>query len=170
MPRRFMSQKRPIHSIKHIVDNQGGLIAGTQALVTLIDAVDAPVLAQSDEVEVRSRVNSIFVNVQVATTSTGALANVYCFFYKNPGNNIPSASYPNGNAVGINDTKKLIFHQEMIMTEKNTTGIPRTLFKGVLSIPRHMRSMAISDKIKIALYSPGVTYDYCVQCIYKEYR
>ncbi len=170
MPRRFNRGKRPINSIKHIVDNQGGLVAGTNTQVTLIDAVDAPVLATANQVITGSRVNAIFLNVQVSATQTSALANVYFYLAKNAGSNIVGTSFPDGNVTGVSDFKKLIFHTEMIMTEKNTTAIPRTIFKGILMIPKHMRRMGHDDIIQINLFSPGVTFEYCVQCIYKEYR
>ncbi len=171
MPRfRQQMAKRPIHSIKHVVDDQGGIVIDTKTFVQLIHAVDAPVLANRDETEVGSRVNAIFLNVQVAASSTAALANIYMYLYGNPGNNIGVASVPKGNVTGSSDFKKMIFHTEMIMTEKNTTAIPRTLFKGVITIPRKFRRQGIDDTINLLLYSPGVTWDYCVQCIYKEYR
>ncbi len=169
MPRRYNNALRPINSRKHVIDNQGGLIAGTGVFISLANAVDSPALANPEQVRTGARVNSFFLNLQVAATGTAALANVYMYVYKNPGNTIASSTFPNGNAVGASDLKKLIFHQEMIMTEKNTTAIPRTLFKGVLSIPKHMRRFGYDDDLIIALYSPGVTYDYCFQCIYKDY-
>ncbi len=90
--------------------------------------------------------------------------------YQNAGGNIQTAQIPNGNATGIADFKPEIFHTEMMMGEKNTTGIPRTLFKGVLRLPRKMHRIGATDIIELQLFSPGVTWDYCVQCIYKEYR
>ncbi len=166
MPR-FRSQLRPINSVKHVIDNQGGLIAGTQVFVNIIEGTDAYALADVDGVPTGARVNSLFLNVQVAATGTAALANVYMMVYKNPGTNI--VTVPDANVIGASDFKKMVFHQEMIMTEKNTTAIPRTLFKGVLKLPRHMRRIGADDQIIVALLSPGVTYDYCVQCIYKHY-
>ncbi len=88
--------------------------------------------------------------------------------FKNPGNNV--SPLPNANVIGTSDTMKLFFHQEMIMTEKNTTAFPRTLFKGVLMLPRHMRRFGHDDKLGLLLYAPGVNVDFCIQCIYKEYR
>ncbi len=152
------------------MDAQGGIVAGTQTVVNIVDALDAPVLANTDEVETGSRVNALFLNVVVAATGTAALANVYMMLYKNPGNNIAVAQVPNANTVGSSDFKKQVFHQEMNMTEKNTTAIPRTLFKGVIRIPKLYRRQAINDKIIIALFSPGVNFDFCFECIYKEYR
>ncbi len=164
---RFRKYLHPVNSKKHVIDNQGGLVAGTQAIVELVEGVDAPVLASTEQVAVGSYVRSMFLNVQVAATGTAALSNVYMIVYKNPSNGLTP---PNANAVGASDVKKIVFHQEMIMTEKNTTAIPRTLFKGVLKLPRHMQRMGQDDSVLIALLAPGVNYDYCIQCIYKEIR
>ncbi len=90
--------------------------------------------------------------------------------YKNPGNNVIAANIPDANVVGTSDFKKNVFHQEMTMTEKNTTAFPRTMFKGVIRIPRHMQRIGQDDVIIIQFFSPGVTYDVCTQCIYKEIR
>ncbi len=168
MPR-FRQSLRPINSRKHVIDVQGGLVAAAQSEVVIADSVDNPVLANVAECRTGSKVNSLFLNIQVASTGAGALANVYMYIYKNPGTNIFVAQRPNANAVGISDFKKQIFHQEMIMTEKDTTGIPRTLFKGVLKVPKHFSRMGYDDQIAVALFAPGVNYDFCVQCIYKDY-
>ncbi len=161
------SNKRPINSIKHVIDLQGGLVAGTQVLSEVIEGVNAYTLASPNDVPTGASVNAIFLNVQVAATGTAALANVYMMVFKNPGSNI--GAIPNANVIGVSDFKKQIFHQEMIMTEKNTTAIPRTLFKGVLKIPKHMRRIGADDTITVALFAPGVNFDFCLQCIYKHY-
>ncbi len=165
---RFRKNLRPVHSLKHIVDRQGGLVAGTQVVESVIVAVDSPVINTSPEnVEHGSHVNSIFLNVQVAATGTAAIANVYMTVVKNPGNQLV---LPNGNVIGTSDIRKYVIHQEMIMTEKNTTAIPRTLFKGVIKIPGSYARFGIKDKLHVNLFSPGVNFDYCVQVIYKEYQ
>ncbi len=161
---------RPINSRKHTIDSQQALAIDTQTRVVLAATVDSPVLANVTEVGTASTVNSIFLNVQFYATSTAALSNIYMYVWKNPGANIAVAQVPDGNKVGASDMKKLVFHQEMSMSEKNTTAIPRTLFKGVLKLPRHMRRFGYKDELLLEMYSPGVTHDFCVQCIYKEYR
>ncbi len=158
---------RPVHSIKHIVDVQGGLTIGTKQNVRLIEAKDAPVLANVTEVETASTVNSIYLKVECYATSTAALANCYMYIIKDPGGNLVNV---NGNVVGASDIKKFVIHQEMVMLEKNTTGLPRTLFAGVIRIPRGYRRMGTNDELNLVLFTPGVTVDFCVQCIYKEYR
>ncbi len=161
---------RPVNSLKHVVDIQGALVGGTQILTNLIDVTDNPSQTNADDVATASVVKSFFLNVQVAATSTAALANVYMMVYKNPGNNIAGSQVPDANVVGSSDFRKQVFHQEMIMTEKNTTAIPRTLFKGVLRIPKHFQRNGLEDTVVIALFSPGVNFEFCFQCIYKEFR
>ncbi len=166
MPR-FQKYLHPVNTKKHVIDNQGGLTAGTPTTIEIAEGVDAPTLPATETVAVGSYVRSIFLNVQVAASQNTALANVYMIVYKNPSN---AMAVPNANVVGASDTKKIIFHQEMIMVEKDNTGIPRTLFKGVLRVPKHMQRMGQDDSLLVQLFTPGVTFDYCLQCIYKEIR
>ncbi len=164
---RRQSNLRPINSVKHIKDQQGGIVAGAQTLAILADGVNTYSLADDNGVPTGATINSIFLNVQVAATQTSALANIYMMVYKNPGTNI--GTIPDANVIGVSDFKKQVIHQEMIMGEKNTTGIPRTLFKGVIRIPKHMRRWAADDQLGLQLFSPGITWEFCVQCIYKHY-
>ena len=88
--------------------------------------------------------------------------------FGNPGGNITTV--PDANVVGNSDFRKMVFHQEMIMTEKNTTAMARTLFRGVIRVPRKFARIGAKDKISIAFFAPGVNFDLCFQCIYKEIR
>ncbi len=157
----------PVNTIKHVVDSQLGVIAAAQSKVTIADAVDNPALASPQQVVVGSYVRSLFLNIQVAATGTAALANIYMIIYKNPSNDLV---LPNANVIGTSDLKKVVFHQDMTMTEKNTTAISRTLFKGVLRVPKHMQRMGQDDRIEVQLFAPGVNFDVCLQSIYKEIR
>ncbi len=161
------SRLHPVKSQKHIVDKQGGLLAGTQVVDVLAVVVDDPVVSNPGNLHIASTVNAIFLNVQVSTTSTAALANVYMYVMKNPGANLAN---PQANSVGQSDEKRFVIHQEMIMLERATLGIPRTLFKGVIKIPRGYKRFGIKDRLQIALLSPGVNMDYCHQVIYKEFN
>jgi len=165
--RRRSMALRPINRIKHVVDNQGATVAGTAVSVILAQSVDAPVLANTDEVITGCTINGIFLVFEAVATSSAALPNMYFMVYKNPGANI---TFPAPNAVGASDTKKYVIHQEMVMLQKQTGSNPRTIFKGVIAIPRHMRRMAPDDEIDIRFLSPGVTTDWCMQAHYKEFR
>ncbi len=165
--RRQALRLRPVKSYKHVRDQQGGLAIGTTTSVTLADTVDAPVLANPAEVETACTIHSIYLDVQIAATTSGALSNVYMIVYKNPGNNL---TMPEGNAVGISDNKRHILHQEMLMLQRSTLGIPRSLFKGVIKLPRSIKRFGVDDQLSCDLLAPGTTMDFCVQCIYKEFR
>jgi len=169
MPR-FRSRNmslRPINRIKHVVDSQLGLVLNVQAAVSLIDTVDAPVISQTDEVVTGSKVSSIYLKVEAAATTAAALANIYMYVFKNPASALTA---PNANVVGGSDLKKYSIHQEMVMLEKSVGGNPRTLFNGVIRIPRGYQRNGPDDNMSLLLFAPGVNCDVCVQCHYKEFR
>ncbi len=169
--RRTGNYLRPVNTLKHVVDRQDGLLVDTPVDQTLVKGVDNPATdAAPEEVTVGSHVKSIYLNVQVAATSTASIANIYMYVYGNPGGTISPTTFPKGNVVGTSDLRKFVFHQEMIMTEKNTTAFPRTLFRGVIKIPRKFNRIGSNDFISLKLYTPGVSYEVCTQCIYKEIR
>ncbi len=169
MPRYFNrgNALRPVNRIKHVVDNQGGQTVGTQANLTLIIADDSPILANTSEVLTGSKVNGIYLKVEIVATSSAALSNCYLLVWKNPGGNL---TIPAANTVGANDNKRFVIHQEMVMLQRQTNSNPRTIFNGVIAIPRGYRRMGPNDQIRLALLAPGVTIDWCLQCHYKEFR
>ncbi len=162
-----------INRIKHVVDSQGATpVGGAGFEIPLIDTVDAPVLANPDEVETGSKVNGIYLKVEAYATSSGALSNFYMMVFKNPGNNLV---FPNPNVVGTSDNKKYVIHQEMVMLQKEPTmdslgGNPRVVFNGVIVIPRGYRRNGPDDSLRIKFFTPGVTAELCLQCHYKEFR
>ncbi len=165
---RNSNRLRPVHSIKHVVDVQNALAGpGTASNEFLVVAKDDPVLANVSEVETGCTVNSIYLNISAYATSEAALANVYFIVYKNPGGSIGNIT---PNAVGSSDNKRFVIHQEMRMLGGSTTEIPVSLFRGVIKIPRGYRRFGINDLLTVRLVAPGVIVDYCIQCIYKEYR
>ncbi len=86
---------------------------------------------------------------------------------KNPGSNV---NLPPPNAVGSDDNKRFVFHQEMVMFQQQDGSNPRTIFNGVVVIPRGMRRMAPDDNIVIIVLAPGVNVQWCIQAHYKEFR
>ncbi len=165
--RRFNQSIRPVHRIKHVVDSQDGLTLNNLLTKDLIDTVDAPVLANTDECETGSKVNGIYLRVEIHAITAGALPNAYMALFKNPGNNLTPV---NPNVVGGSDLKKYYIHQEMVMLQKQVNGNPRTLFNGVVAIPRGYRRNGPADKLQLLVFSPGIDLNVCVQCHYKEFR
>ncbi len=167
--RRFNQRQslRPINRIKHVIDKQAALTAGTSNATNLVFAVESPVLANREEVITGSTVNAIYLKVEINATSSAALANAYMLVFKNPGGNTTA---PAANVVGASDNKRFVIHQEMIMFQQVTNSNPRTLFNGVIVIPRGYRRMAPDDRLELHVLFPGVNGNLCLQCHYKEFR
>ncbi len=165
--RRFRNSLRPVNRIKHVVDQQGGATIGAAFTVNLAEAKDAPVLANVAEVQTGSTINGIFLKVELNATSSAALSNAYMMIMKNPGGNV---TFPNANVVGSDDNKRFVIHQEMVMFQQVTNSNPRTIFVGVIAIPKGYRRFAPNDLLQLQLFSPGVTLNLCIQCHYKEFR
>ncbi len=149
------------------MDIQGATVAGTSVHQTIIAADDNPALANTTEVETGSTVNGFFAVVEVVGTSSAALTNFYVIFWKNPGGNLANIV---PNTVGSNDNKRFVIHQEMVMLQQQTNSNPRTVFKGVIKIPRGYRRMGPNDVINISLLSPGITTNFCYEIHFKEFR
>lgn len=158
---------RPVNRIKHIVDIQQGITAATQANQVLVEAVQAPAVANVREVNNGSTVNAIYLTVEAYATTAGALSNLYMIVFKNPGGNL---TVPQGNTVGSNDNKKYVIHQEMVMLQQAVNGNVRNVFKGVIVIPKGYRRFGVNDLLQISFYSPGVNCNVCFQCIYREFK
>lgn len=165
---RSNNRLRPVNRIKHVVDKQGAEAAASVNITNLAAATDTPTLAANASVETGCTINGIYLKVEVVNTGvTGVLSNAYMFVAKNPGGNL---SLPVPNAVGINDNKRYIIHQEMVMLQIQDNSNPRTLFNGVIAIPRGYRRFAPNDTLELHIFSPGIELTFCMQCHYKEFR
>ncbi len=168
MPRfRNNLRLRPVNRIKHVRDNQAAYTAGTQSNNNIIAANDSPVLANTNEVLTGSTVNAIYLKVEANATTSAALANLYMIVYKNPGGNITA---PAANTVGSNDDKRFVIHQEMIMFQQQDGSNPRTVFNGVIVIPKGYRRFGPNDLLVLSFLAPGVNVQVCFQVHYKEFR
>ncbi len=165
--RGFNASIRPVNRIKHVTDKQAGVVLNNQEIVIIAKSVDSPILANSNECEIGSTINGIFINAECYATSAAGLANVYFMVAKNPGNNLV---FPNPNVIGASDEKRFVIHQEMVMLNEVVKGNPRTLFKGVVVIPRGYRRMGPKDQIVIIVFAPGVNINLCIQTHYKEFN
>jgi len=161
----------PVHRIKHIVDAEGTVDDTPNVVVDLIETVDAPVLASTNEVETGSKVHGIYLHVEVIHISGTGRPNLYMAIMKNPGNLLPTGFNPK--ILGTNSNKKYIIHQEMIMGSGDAgNGLPRILFNGVIKIPKGYIRNGPLDRLQMVLVAgnAGVNFDWCMQCHYKEFR
>ncbi len=160
---------RPVHRIKHVVDSSATLTAATPLEIGLIATADAPVLSNTKQCETGSKVNGIYLKVEVASNETdaGAIPNVYMAIMKNPAGALTN---PTINAIGASAVKKYIIHQEMVMLNNLAGGNPRILFNGVIKIPKGYIRNGPADELNLIVLSTAVNITVCVQCHYKEFR
>ncbi len=170
MVARYRKSFRPINSLKHVVDSSATIAAGVQLDTVIMDAVQTPVLTTPVQTAIGATVGSIYLDVECASNEvfdSGAIPNVYMIVFKNPGNNL---TVPSASSVGTSDVKRFVIHQEMLMINNFVGGNPRTLFKGVIKIPRGMARQGNDDALIVAVVSPQINLALCIQAIYKEFR
>ncbi len=160
--RRFRSGNnlRPVNRIKHVVDVQNATTAGATQTEFLVTATDTPTLGVTNTVQTSCTINGIYLKVEIVSTAITALTNFYIYVAKNPGNNLV---LPVPNVVGSSDNKKYVIHQEMVMTQNIANGNPRTVFNGVIAIPKGYRRFGPDDRLSLVLHAPANTYNYCIQ-------
>ncbi len=149
------------------MDTQLALAVGTANHQKLILAKDTPVLGNATEVITGSTVNGIYLKVEAYATTSVSLANFYMIVWKNPGGNLTAIT---PNTVGTNDDKRFVIHQEMVMFQKQDDSNPRTVFNGVIAIPRGYRRFGPNDELNLSFLAPGVATEICFQAHYKEFR
>ncbi len=166
---------RPVNSLKHIVETNGTVTAALQSVTDVINTIDAPVVGSPNSNHVGSTVHAIYLRVEVVgTIAAGGVDNIYMGVFKNPANDL---SIPVLDLVGASDRRRFFIHQDMIMLTPldvtNGVAFPRTLFKGVIRIPRGFKRNGLSDKLQVILQhrSGEVTQTtrFCIECIYKEF-
>ncbi len=162
---------RPIVRIKHVVDSSQTVAAAVAGGFTLAQATDTPTQAVTTEVLTGSKINGFYIRVEVASNEAidlGAIPNFYMYVSKNPGGNL---TMPAANAVGANDNKRFVIHQEMTMIENKGQGSnPRTVFNGVVVVPKGYRRMGPNDIWQVLTLCPALDHAACLQAHYKEFR
>ncbi len=154
-----------------MVDSSATVAQAVQGNFIVATATDTPTLADRTGVETGSKINGFYIRFEVASNEAvdlGAIPNFYFFIWKNPGGNVTA---PVPNAVGSNDNKRFVIHQEMSMIENKGQGSnPRTIFNGVVVVPKGMRRMAPNDQWTIETLCPALATAQCLQVHYKEFR
>ncbi len=178
MPRyqRNLTRLRPVMSVKHVIDTNGAINAATQSITDIVNSSDNPPFTNPADCATGSTVHGVFLNVQViAIVPAGGIDNIYMLIFKNEANN---DTPPTINNVGASDKRRFVIHQEMLMTGSvgtvGSNAIPKTLFKGFIKFPPRMKRNGLDDKwqVVIAHRSGEATQqtNFCLQCIYKEFR
>ncbi len=171
MPRHYKMALRPINRIKHVVDSSVTLAAAVNGNFAIALATDTPTLAATTNVETGCKINGFYLRVEAASNEAidlGAIPNFYMIVWKNVGGNLTD---PVPNAVGANDNKRFVIHQEMTMLENKGQGSnARTVFNGVVVVPKGMRRMGPNDEWQVQIFCPALATVVCFQAHYKEFR
>ncbi len=171
MMARFRSRLHPVNRIKHVVDTSQTVAQATTLALTLIEAKDAPVLGNTQEVITGASVYGIYLRLEAASNEAidlGAIPNFYMAVYKNPGAELGTII---PNTVGANDKKRYVIHQEMVMIENKGQGSnPRIIFNGVIKIPRGYSRFGPNDRLTMTILSPALATASCLQMHFKEFR
>ncbi len=161
---------RPINRVKHVVDASADTAAAASGSFVIVNTVDSPTLANTNEVELGSKINGFYIRLEVVSNQAegGGIPNAYMYLAKNVGNNL---TLPAANAVGADDNKRFVIHQEMTMIENNgPSSNARTIFNGVVVVPKGMRRNGPNDRWIISTLAPALATSNCVQVHYKEFR
>ncbi len=162
---------RPINRIKHVVDQSAVLAKATDFEMTIALATDTPALGVTSAVETGAKINGVYLRFETASNDAidlGAIPNFYFLVAKNPGGNV---TIPSPFSVGVSDNKRFVIHQEMAMIENKGQGAnPRTIFNGVIVIPKGMRRMGPNDQLLVKVQCPQLDTVVCMQAHYKEFR
>ncbi len=166
---RLSMGKRPVHSIKSIVDSSGGLVGATSSVNDIAVAVNTlPGVTVPNNVMVGSTINAIYLSVYILGDTGGAGGTVNWILFKNPANLMAGGDLPIPGNTGVASNRRFIFHEEKGLFP-SLDGTPM-IFKGWIKIPPRFRRMGDDDKWQVILRTQGTdTANFCVQAIYKSY-
>lgn len=155
--------KRPINSVKNIVDSTAiGVAGATNTVVTLASAVNAYTGAVTD-VPIGAKVAGVYLFFQVACDATNA--NVDAYVAKSPG----ALPVPNPGATGGHVYRKYILHEEKGLPGTYTAGSAPLTYRGYIAIPKGRQRFAEGDVMFLSIRG-AQQYSSCVKCIYKFYQ
>ncbi len=162
--------KRPVNSIKHILDVSGVLTGGVASVANIAVAVpnaDTTTFKPGD-IRVGGTVNGFFLSIFVIG-ATGAPLNGPIDWYIMKTHDGQDAGNPAPGATGVSSRRNQIIHEEKGLAGSGD-GTPMA-FKGVVAVPRGMRRFREGDGWRVTIVSADATSDaqFCIKAIYKSY-
>ncbi len=176
---RRQSSLRPINAIKNVSETSSVIAAATNTILfTIVDTVDAAVLAQANQVSRGATINGFFLSLFFYTEG-GEVANevplVDWYIIKDNGGQMGTLGFtanglPTPGAQGTHENKRFIMHSEKGLAgggDASLAGVPM-VFKGVIKVPKGKRRCNINDRWLVVGRTNFAT-KFCLQCIYKWY-
>ncbi len=156
---------RPIiNTIKHIVQVPVVTVAsgfvGHQAIA---NAVDAPAVANTSDVNIGSKITAVYVELWVHGDISEAT--VVCTITKRVAG-IAAATFTQMNNLMAWDNRPNILqiHQGLLPTSGNVVPV----FREWIKIPKGKQKMRIGDKLTISVAATGTEVHFCGFFVYKE--
>ncbi len=168
--RRGSYAKRPINSIKHVVDVEGGLVAATDSTSTFVNAVDGP-QTPFDPVDVPfgGYVRSFYLSIFIIGATGAPIDGSINWYIAKQRSGQGAADFPTPSATGTSEVRNQIIHEEKGLSGSGD-GTPM-VFKGVIVIPKSMQRIRAGDAMFLRLRINGtIDATFCIKIIYKEYR
>ncbi len=141
---------------------------------------DSPSTSATNQVHTGSAIKAIFLKVEaVGAVASANIPRVYFYILKNPANEINVTNMA-PDEVGSNARRKFVIHQEMMMMSQQASSagggdftFPRTMFKGVVRLPKRYQRFGVDDRLQLVLANfngeTSGTTRICMQSIYKEF-
>ncbi len=163
--RNFNRLGTQINSNKNVVDTLSALVASTNSVTVVVNAVDSAANLTTNQVTRGCKIYRIWFEFWVYTNITGDTnAQVNILVGKSPGNNI---TLPNPGTVGSSNEKRNVFKEwKGLVGQKSVGGLPYS-WKGWIKIPKSMQRMAIDDRIQFVIRMEGGTGNFCLKNVYK---
>ncbi len=158
---------RPVNSTKNILDTEGGMVAGLNAVTDVAVGVEVQnYSATSNEVPRGGKVSWVYYSVYVFTDDSGAAAPIVnMYWWKNVGG---VSTLPTTGNTGTSDLKRFIIHEEKGLAGNKNDGVPMVV-KGVLKIPPSKQKFGLNDKIQLVINNESANGDFCAKHIYKVF-
>ncbi len=164
------SKLHPVNSVKKVIDISGALASGTVSINPIANvASTAWVDAGDANVPQGSRISSVYLSIfmYIDAPTASSVPLLEWFLCKNPGSNL---TFPAPGAVGADDNKRWVLHEEKGLSGDIANGGTPMVFKGVIKIPGPKGKMSKDDQLQVRLLSPNHAGFFCLKAIYKFYQ
>ncbi len=162
--------KNPINSIKHVIDVEGGLVAGADSTSTILDAVEVPSNPfVPGDVMFGSRVNSLYLSIFIIGATGAPIDGSINWYIAKQRDGQAAGAFPTPGNTGPSSVRNQIFHEEKGLSGSGD-GTPM-VFKGVIRIPKSFQRIRQGDKMFIRIRINGtIDATFCIKAIYKSYQ
>jgi len=161
----------PINSIKHFVHQTIlNVPSGTIANITVADAVNAPAVASSLQVNVGCIIKAVYIEMWYVATDASDTRSSFTLTVEKIPSGAPGMTFTNSSNLGAYLNKKnILYTTQGVSPSAITGGASLPLLRQFISIPKGKQRMGQGDEIHVNVSSVGGA-SICGIFIYKEYQ